>query len=193
MQISNSNLFPPIWGSVNSVKENNSPPLNHASGAGFHAGQLDGDALTSQSIRLSRNTWITASVFKADDFSADNPVVRVVGTNADGTPFEEFININNVDPREASFIEMLALDGYNAANGKGVGKFARAAAAGMQSQDIARGGCGTNWGYGIDAFTSLDMLSPVIQLMNLQQRNGNIEGFMRLQEIVNAMNRHTLS
>ena len=192
--INNVNTNPAmLWHSVNG-QTSKSQTANTAFGQpvsnGFDAGQLNGDALVSQSIRMSGNNWLTASVFKADDFSAAGPIMRVVGTDVCGTPFEKFVNINNVDPRSASFVEMLALDGYNAANGKQVGSFARAAAAGMQSQNIANGGSGDNWGESITAFTRLNMLAPVIHLMQLQQQHGNFDAFMHLQNITDAMNRH---
>ena len=181
-----------LWHSVNG-QASKSQTANTAFGQsvshGSHAGQLDGDALISGSIRMHGGSWLTASVFKADDFSANNPIMRVVGTDTDGTPFEEFININNVDPRSASFIELFALDGYNAANGNPT-KIASSAAAGLQSQNIANGGCGVNWGEAISAFTRLNMLAPVIHLMQLQQQHGNFDAFMHLQNITDAMNRH---
>ena len=45
--------------------------------------------------------------------------------------------------------------------------YARAVAAGMQSQNIANGGSGDNWGESITALTRLNMLAPVIHLMQL--------------------------
>ena len=88
---------------------------------------LDSSALISSSTRLPDGGWMNASVFKAENHSEDNPVFLVRGTDSNGKPFETEININNVNPRNASFIEMMALDGYYASKGQPLGA-ARSAA-----------------------------------------------------------------
>lgn len=56
----------------------------------------------------------------AEDYSEDNPVIKVTVTKPNGT--EEYrININEVNPRSATEIEMFALCNYADAKGIGTG------------------------------------------------------------------------
>ena len=187
----NNGLMQPKWASISSLNGKASQGT-FASAANYcgDAGQLDGDALISGSIRMSGTSWLNASAYKADDYSDDNPIMRVVGKDVCGAPFEKFVKIKDVDPRSASFIELFALDGYNAATGERVGSFARAASAGMQSQAIANGGSGEDWGAEINGFTKFNMVSSVFHLMKLQQQYGNFEASMHLQGIYDSMNMH---
>jgi hypothetical protein len=121
--------------------------------------------------------FVNASVFKAESFSSDNPIMLVRGTDVDGRPFEEEININNVDPRNASFVEMFALDGYFAANGKPTG-VTRAVAG------LARGADDGN------AFTKFDFVTPLRELLETQRINGNWDAFFKLSPIVDTLMNH---
>ena len=60
---------------------------------------------------------ISSTVFKADGFSSDNPVMFVKGHN-NGKPFSAEININDINLENASLVELIALEGYLIANGK---------------------------------------------------------------------------
>jgi len=53
-----------------------------------------------------------ASAYYSDEYSDNNPVFIVKGEYPVGSFFEEKINAKNVDPRNASFVEMLALQAY---------------------------------------------------------------------------------
>ena len=70
-----------------------------------------------ESLGLLTGYSVTASVFKAESFSSCNPVMLVRGIN-NGDHFEIEIDIRNIDPRNATQIEMFALEGYFRANGK---------------------------------------------------------------------------
>lgn len=54
----------------------------------------------------------------AEDYSEDNPVIKIIVTKQNGKE-EYHININDVDPRNATEIEMFALCNY--ADAKGIG------------------------------------------------------------------------
>lgn len=56
----------------------------------------------------------------ADDFSQDMPLIKVTIGNAEEKQ-EYFINIDEIDPRDASVIEMFALFGYADAHEKNMG------------------------------------------------------------------------
>ena len=133
---------------------------------------LDSSALVSSALRIPGGGMMSASVFKSDSFSADNPVMLVRGTDGDGKPFEIEVNINNVNPQNASFIDMFALDGYFAANGQPSGT-TRAAAGAMSNVS------GRN-----NAFTQFDFISPLKELLDTQLFHKNWDGVMRLKPVV---------
>ena len=79
------------------------------------AGSLNGKRVLLSQVDLRNG--ISSTVFKADDFSSDNPVVFVKGHN-NGKPFSAEININDINLENASLVELIALEGYLIANGK---------------------------------------------------------------------------
>ena len=139
---------------------------------------LDGNALVSAGFAIPGG-WLNASVFKSENFTSDNPVMLVKGTNTDGMRFEVEINANEVNPRNASFIEMMALDGYFASKGQSLGT-TRAAASAMAIKE-ARGGT--------DGFSKFDFLPSLTEAMEVQRQNRNWEAFHYLQHIVDTLSR----
>ena len=136
---------------------------------------LNGDALVSSALRVPGGGMMSASVFKAENFSRNNPVMLVKGTDSNGKAFEVEININGVNPKNASFVEMFALDGFFAANGQPYG-VTRAAAAAMSG---ATGGS--------SAFTQLDFVSPLKELLETQRFHNNWDGVMRLSPVIDNL------
>ncbi len=58
------------------------------------------------------------TVYEADGYSAENPMVRVVTTSADGQEYEQIIDPRTVDVSKATENEMLALNAYLVREGK---------------------------------------------------------------------------
>lgn len=56
----------------------------------------------------------------AEDYSADNPVIKVTVQTMQGAE-EHFINVKEINPKNASEIEMFALCNYADATGQGTG------------------------------------------------------------------------
>jgi hypothetical protein len=81
-----------------------------------HADRTSGNYLYSAFAMMGGGT-ITANILWSDNSTPDNPEVIVRGVNADGSDFEVKVNINEVDPRNATKIELFALRGYFKANG----------------------------------------------------------------------------
>lgn len=52
------------------------------------------------------------TVYKAEEYSAENPVMRVVTRSADGHELEQFIDPTKVNPKNATENEMSALTAY---------------------------------------------------------------------------------
>ncbi|MCL2873796.1 MAG: hypothetical protein FWE29_02570 [Defluviitaleaceae bacterium] len=180
--ISNLNLNQPLF-ATNLIKNKNK---NVSSGNNFDSFDtniaiLNGDALVSASIRLPGDGRISASVFRSESFSVDNPTMLVKGINACGTPFEVEVNINEINPQDASFVEMFALDGYFESKGLNLGS-TRNAVIGMISQEMS----GESFGL-VDAFTNLNFISPLKKMLNTQRSHGDWESYLRLNYIIDTL------
>ena len=114
---------------------------------------------------------VESAVFWHEDSTPANPIVIVAGMNK-GQPFEVTVNINEVDPRNASMIEMKALQAYGNENGQ------------LSRQIIAWRIRDEN----VDAFEKKDYLTPLRELMELQRHHSNWEEFARLEKIVGFFN-----
>jgi hypothetical protein len=171
-------LWHSVNGSANSLQANSS-----ASQANANAPvQIQGEALVSSAVRVPGGGMMSASVFKSENFSAQNPVMLVKGTDVGGKPFEVEININNVDPNNASFAEMFALDGYFALNGK-PSSTTRAAARDMAIQDALAGT--TN-----NAFTKFDFAAHLMNHFETQRFHNNWESVAWLNPVVDNLMNH---
>jgi hypothetical protein len=144
---------------------------------------LDGSALYSAGMRMPSGGWLNASVYKAEAFSEDSPVMLVKGTNVDGTPFEVEINIKDVTPGNASLVELYALDGYNAAMGKDVG-ISRAANHAAYRELIESG---NNSSGKMDAFSKFDFIPGLRGLMETQLFHKNLEGYAMYKNVIGAL------
>ncbi len=58
------------------------------------------------------------TVYEADGYTSENPMVKVVTTSADGQEHEQFIDPRTVDISKATENEMLALNAYLVKEGK---------------------------------------------------------------------------
>jgi hypothetical protein len=171
-----------LWHSVNGLA-NSLQAINSASQANENAPvQLHGEALISAAMRVPGGGMMSASVFKSENFSAQNPVMLVKGTDVNGSPFEVEININNVDPNNASFVEMFALDGYFAANGK-PSSTTRAAARDMAIQDALTGTAN-------NAFTKFDFVTHLMEHFETQRFHNNWESVAWLNPVADNLMNH---
>ena len=136
---------------------------------------LDSSALVSSSVRLPNGGWISASVFKHENHSANNPLFVVKGVDINGWKYEAVVNINDVNPNFASFIEMMALDGHFMTEGKPIG--------------AARSVIGTlGAGVGVyNVFTMFDFLPPLQEMMVFQRSNGNLSGYAHYKNIIDSL------
>lgn len=57
-------------------------------------------------------TGLSFYIKYAEESTDDNPVVIAKGIDENGKEFEEKININDIDLRNASYVEMSALEAY---------------------------------------------------------------------------------
>lgn len=68
---------------------------------------IDPDALFS--IQDAK-TGESANVYRADDYSGDNPVYLVKGIDKNGNEYEQTVDVSKVNPNSCSYTEMLALN-----------------------------------------------------------------------------------
>ena len=69
-------------------------------------------------------TGLSFYIKYAEESTEDNPVVIAKGVDENGKEFEEKININDIDLRNASYVEMSALEAYyNVDRGNGLSSF----------------------------------------------------------------------
>jgi len=112
---------------------------------------------------------MSAFIFKPDDFSSENPILIARGFDAQGEPFEKEISIRDIDKRNASTVELFALEGYFGLSGGPTG-MTRAAIVSMAEQNQL----GIN-----DIFKKFDFLSALEDIMDSQRFHGNLNGLLR--------------
>ena len=57
-------------------------------------------------------TGESANVYRADDYSEDNPVYLVKGMDKNGNEYEQTVDVSKVNPNSCSYTEMLALNAH---------------------------------------------------------------------------------
>jgi len=124
------------------------------------------------------NQALNFSVYYSENHSSDNPVYVVKGKNIDGTRFETEVNVNDVDPRNASVVEMQALLAHFKVNGQ---TFAN-----PFLDTLGFIGTGDN-AKNANAFTKLDFLTPLTQMMECQEVNGNWEKYHQCKKLIDAL------
>lgn len=113
MHISNNNtLYQKSVYSSTAIKQGAAPVSKSFNYSGI---ELHKDALFS--IATPHNGG-NASAYYAEDFSEENPYIIVKGKDYNGVEYEERVDIKNVDPKNSSFIEMVALAAYMNDKGK---------------------------------------------------------------------------
>lgn len=61
-------------------------------------------------------TGESANVYRADDYSEENPVYLVKGIDINGNKYEQSVNVGMVNPNSCSYTEMLALNVHTGNN-----------------------------------------------------------------------------
>ena len=57
-------------------------------------------------------TGESANVYRADDYSEENPLYLVKGTDKNGNEYEQTVDVSKVNPNSCSYTEMLALNAH---------------------------------------------------------------------------------
>lgn len=74
---------------------------------------LDKNALIST---CHAQTGESANVYRAKDYSEENPLYLVKGTDKNGNPYEKTVDVRDVNPSNCSYIELLALSAHTGHN-----------------------------------------------------------------------------
>ncbi|MDR1842012.1 MAG: hypothetical protein LBQ86_08865 [Holophagales bacterium] len=149
---------------------------------------LDGKALLSGAFQMPGGGYVGINVYKSENYSEDNPVMLVKGTNADGKPYEVEVNINDLNPRNASLIELFALQCYYVANGKELWPGLDALSALRQQEFGNIPGLADSFMNGIaDIFTKLDFIPVIKETMEIQHFHGNREGYTHYKNVIDVL------
>ena len=129
--------------------------LNWSDGAIFASGTPDGQSF---------------SIYKADGYSADNPILNIKGTDKDGNSYEQQINPLTVDPSNASYTEMMAVNAYLVDIGK------------LDVNDFAPFERPTD-----DDLEKADYLTSLREWRDTQYSVGNMEGYHKAAKVCDAL------
>lgn len=128
----------------------------------------------------------SASVYKADNYNDANPEYRVRYWNKSGEYEDINVKINDVDPTNASFIEMLAYATYSDVQGytqNAYGDFLSATQ-----------GVGGNMIYDeTNINQKYDFKSLVLEFMTMQYKSNNLAGYHSCKQFYDYMNDRVVS
>jgi len=164
-----------------SIAKDESPTAPRPTEIVFHK-----DALYSGGVAVGSG-FMNARVDWSPSSTESNPIMLVRGTDVDGKQFEVEVAVNKINPRNASIIEMFALDGYSMANGIPAGATRAAAASGimttagsssfLSSDDVKRIKDRAN------AFSTFNFLDAVKEMMETQRFHGNMNGYVKYRDV----------
>ena len=115
-------------------------------------------------------TGESANVYKAEDYSEDNPVYLVKGMDKNGNEYEQAVDVSKVNPNSCSYTEMLALNAHT--RNKSDSNFL--------SMAIMKDKAGT-----ASYHEKADYLSAVSALMDDMKTLGNWDGYLRYGKWMN--------
>lgn len=118
----------------------------------------------------------STTVYKPKDFDEDNPVYYMKIWDNDGNVTERTVNLNEVNPRNCSAFDLYAYCCY----ASDTGKCPTAMSDFMMADAHYRGELGGGSAYE-DLFKATDWLAVVKEIMGIQYRLGNLNGYMKYQ------------
>jgi hypothetical protein len=123
---------------------------------------------------IGRPTGESATVYKSKDFSETNPVYLVKGTDKNGAYFEQEINVNEVNPNNCSFVELIALGVHLGKNHE----HALANALDMTKKENN------------DYFTKQDFMPHLYYMRDCQKSANNLIGYTRYDQFIKSLLEH---
>ena len=169
---------------------------NTAKANGMNSGLLSNVSSTSSNITLHMSDGgnsgnaltamgfpdgTSASVFQADDYNPADPEYRVRYWDKDGNYTDIMVKVKDIDPQNASYLEMLAYTTYGDVEGltkNAFGNFMSAA-----------GGVNGDLSYNADSINGKkDYMSTIREYMQLQYESNNLSGYLSYKELYDYMN-----
>lgn len=115
-------------------------------------------------------TGESANVYRADDYSEENPFYIVKGMDKNGNEYEQTVDVSKVNPNSCSYTEMLALNAHTG----------NTSDSNFLSMAIMKDKAGT-----ASYHEKADYLSAVYALMDDMKTLGNWDGYLRYGKWIN--------
>ncbi len=115
-------------------------------------------------------TGESANVYRADNYSEENPLYLIKGTDKNGNEYEQTVDVSKVNPNSCSYTEMLALNAHT--GNKSDSNFL--------SMAIMKDKAGT-----ASYHEKADWLSAAYALMDEMKTLGNWDGYLRYGKWIN--------
>lgn len=115
-------------------------------------------------------TGESANVYRADDYSEENPLYIVKGMDKNGNEYEQTVDVSKVSPNSCSYTEMLALNAHT--GNKSDSNFL--------SMTIMKDKSGT-----ASYHEKADYMAMAHELMNDMKTLGNWDGYLRYSKWIN--------
>lgn len=130
---------------------------------------------TNGLFSTGRPTGESMTVYKSEDYSNSNPIYLVKGTNKDGKEFEQKVNINEVNPTNCSYTEMITLSVH-------LGK-ADTSNILISGLDLSRQEC--------DDYLSKQNFMPSLYYMRECQKSANnLIGYAKYDQLIKSLIKH---
>ena len=115
-------------------------------------------------------TGESANVYRADDYSEENPFYIVKGMDKNGNEYEQTVDVSKVNPNSCSYTELLALNAHT--GNKSDSNFL--------SMAIMKDKSGT-----ASYHETADYMAMAHELMNEMKTPGNWDGYLRYGKWIN--------
>ena len=115
-------------------------------------------------------TGESANVYRADDYSEENPFYIVKGMDKNGNEYEQTVDVSKVNPNSRSYTELLALNAHT--GNKSDSNFL--------SMAIMKDKSGT-----ASYHETADYMAMAYELMNDMKTLGNWDGYLRYGKWIN--------
>jgi len=122
-----------------------------------------------------RPTGESLTVYKSEDYSDTNPVYLIKGTDKDGRAFEQKINVNEVNPGNCSYVEMITLNVH-------LGKTDTSNVL-ISGLDLSRQGHG-------DYFSRQNFMPSLCYVRECQKSANNLIGYTKYDQLVKSLIEH---
>jgi hypothetical protein len=143
----------------------------------LHIGDENGEkALTAVTLANGGS----ASVFKAENYSDENPEYRIRYWNKSGEYKDVNVKIGDVNPENASYLEMLAYSTYSDVQGytdNALGNFSSVASGVKCDNSYDENNVNIKYNF----------MSMVKELMEMQYRCNNLEGYLSYKQFYDYM------